>query len=325
MKNCTVFVGGNGRSGTSLVSRILMALGYKTHNSAINYIHEYSPLVYLDDAGALDIDRSLANILAMNEQEDFWFWKSPKDMGYYAKWIYLIRSPRIIIVTRDPKAIAESSSKKEGVPPNIFYSGIANTYGVMAEIITLMPCPVLIVSYDDLLNISVVTIEKIAKFVGSHISDFDYVAQQCVTKGYSDQSGTVLKMSFKDFEDNRRVSFEANFLLIHKHRLSMIDNLLKSVQEMMDFKKFSLENAFLSAELDAFGYTLDGLNFSSVIGIFWSVYETRVAATYPVVGHPTKDDLSISNALTESLLMAVCKLRINAQLYFERLDFLMLK
>ncbi len=146
----TVLVLGVGRGGTSLVAGTLRCLGISMGSDPHPVKHEWSPVVYASE-GIVDISASLENIEQMNQAHEMWGWKYPADVFALDTILPLVRSPGIIVVTRDLVDLTLSAERYGETPWEIGFLENADVYSHIGTQLRFWPYPVLVVSFHEIL------------------------------------------------------------------------------------------------------------------------------------------------------------------------------
>ena len=111
-KEFTIVVSGLGRSGTTMISKLLTAGGIHMGVSKADVIHEdvgISNLVETDQA-----DRFKAEVQRRNERWSVWGFKRPLIVRKHELLSATLRNPRYIIIFRDPLAVAMRNTLSMG-------------------------------------------------------------------------------------------------------------------------------------------------------------------------------------------------------------------
>ena len=142
----TVVVVGVPRSGTSMAANAL-------HDAGVFLGNEYEPGVFEDRevARALENDDMTSlNLLARNNDlmHGVWGFKRPKAYQQMEDVLQQLRAPRIVMVTRDPVAIAVRNNISILQDTIAAIEQAAKATLNIASIISTLSCPALIVSYE---------------------------------------------------------------------------------------------------------------------------------------------------------------------------------
>lgn len=111
----TVIVLGVGRGGTSLAAGTLRCLGVCMGVDPHPVKHEWSPVVYAKNQ-QVDLGATARNIEKMNLAHRVWGWKSPGDLFALDAILPLLRSPALLIVTRDLVDVTLASERYGQTP-----------------------------------------------------------------------------------------------------------------------------------------------------------------------------------------------------------------
>ena len=159
----TVIVFGVPRSGTTMTSKLLRALGVDMGKA--------------DNAVAEDIE--LANILEKNysevklkeyinardSQSHIWGWKRPESFRYRKRFIQHLTNPYYIFLFRDPLAIAlrENISMNEPLLPRMTH--VLKRYENIVSFVENTDRPCLLISYEKAVQSPTDLIEKVIDFI----------------------------------------------------------------------------------------------------------------------------------------------------------------
>lgn len=161
----TIIVSGIGRSGTSMVASLLAALGLLSADDAYSLTMEDREFLHLftfRDAEGLS-----AAIERRNRRSDSWAFKLPSIHGYMEPdGLRIFRNPRLVMVFRDPVAIAVRHAAAEHV--DAAFSFFETTEGMrdMARFLHAADCPMLLVSYEKAVRYPDHLIAVLAEFCG---------------------------------------------------------------------------------------------------------------------------------------------------------------
>ena len=159
----TVLVVGVPRSGTSMVANVLARLGVFMGETCDNAVFEDVRL-----AGALENSKGdVASIVAdYDSTHDVWGFKRPHAYKYILPHIHCFRSPRFVVVFRDPLAIAlrnEISMNAE------FRSQLLRTTQETAKLASFalsLSEPAMLVSYEKAMDDREAFVSALSGFVG---------------------------------------------------------------------------------------------------------------------------------------------------------------
>ncbi|CAN5493696.1 hypothetical protein BH18VER1_BH18VER1_04260 [soil metagenome] len=160
----TVIVLGVGRGGTSLVSGTLRCLDVSMGSSPHPLRHEWSPVVYASE-GQVDIHASLQNIEAMNSAHEVWGWKYPADLFALDTILPLVRSPGLVIVTRDLVDLTLSSERYGETPWEIGFYENAAVYRYIGTQLRFWPYPILAFSFHEIVGKPEEFVELLCSFL----------------------------------------------------------------------------------------------------------------------------------------------------------------
>jgi hypothetical protein len=161
----TAIVTGVGRSGTSMAAKVLEALGVpmgRTGDLAVHEDQEFlQALLYFDFARLAELIRD------RNAAHGKWGFKFPSLQNHLLPpQIAQFRDPHLIVIMRDPVAIAarslNSDQERRGVSETL-----RNVTGQISDLVNLVEranCPVLLLSYEKFVAFPDEAIEAIAGF-----------------------------------------------------------------------------------------------------------------------------------------------------------------
>lgn len=159
----TFIASGLGRAGTSMVAAMLAALGILSPD------HSYS--VTLEDRELLHllITRDLPSlteaITARNQTSLVWGFKIPSIHGYLeVQQLRLFRNPHLLIVIRDPVAIANRHAISEQVAAAKAFLEAAQGQYDLAKFLEQAACPTLLASYEKGIRHSDALAQALARF-----------------------------------------------------------------------------------------------------------------------------------------------------------------
>lgn len=167
----TVVVTGVGRSGTSMLATTLSELGIPMGrtSTAVYEDEDIQPALF-----HFDHTRFRQVIGMRNAAHLKWGFKFPSIQNHlFPPQLALLRNPRLIVVSRDPVAIAARAHLSDPQAGN----EIAAFENVSKQIYDLMnfvrntSCPALLLSYEKFLVFPTAAIDAIAGFVGIEITE----------------------------------------------------------------------------------------------------------------------------------------------------------
>lgn len=160
----TVAVYGLGRSGTTMVARVLVSLG-------IDMGADLTPRACEDRIlrGVLkrgDMAAFTAYRDRRNAEASVWGFKVPAFRHVARMQVPGLRNPRLVITLRDPLAIALRNNAALELPvPDLLHQSAAKTLQLLADARELS-CPILLVSYEKALRQPVALVQALAEFCG---------------------------------------------------------------------------------------------------------------------------------------------------------------
>lgn len=160
----TLAVTGMGRSGTTMVARILQAIGVAPGMPVGTDVLE-NP-TWNEAARTLDFDAFADLCRTADAGAAKWMVKSPKlrtDMeGFAAR----MRNPRYVVMFRDPVAIAQRNVLAMDVAPGKALTMAARGMARISAQVSATTAPALLLSYEKALQHPALTVDVIAGFAG---------------------------------------------------------------------------------------------------------------------------------------------------------------
>ncbi|MBJ3777295.1 sulfotransferase family protein [Acuticoccus mangrovi] len=158
----TIAVTGVGRSGTTMVARILAALGLPTGVPVGEDVLE-SP-----EVNTLVLARDVAGFAALCRRADAahprWTLKSPKLRNHIADFSAVMRAPRWIVVMRDPVAVAARNALVADVDLLENMEAAARGNLRICRQLAGLNAPALLLSYEKTLQHPAETVAAVARF-----------------------------------------------------------------------------------------------------------------------------------------------------------------
>lgn len=165
----TIAVTGAGRSGTTMVARLLLALGLPRMGDVANTVLE-SPAI--NEAARSDDLAAFARICReMDARHPKWAFKSPKLRNHLDTFAGAMRAPRLIVVMRDPVAIAVRRETVTGVEVRAALKAAAQENLRLATRLETIEVPALVLSYEKALQGPQRIVRHIAGFAGVAVDD----------------------------------------------------------------------------------------------------------------------------------------------------------
>jgi hypothetical protein len=161
----TVIVTGVGRSGTSMAAKVLEALGVPMGNTGELPVHEdqdfLRALLYFDFSLLAGLVRERNKAMAR------WGFKFPSLQNHLmAPQLQQFRQPHLIVIMRDPVAIASRSldSDPEKCSVTETLRNVTRQIGDLMHLVERAACPVLLLSYEKFVAFPETGIEQMAAF-----------------------------------------------------------------------------------------------------------------------------------------------------------------
>lgn len=166
---CTFIIMGIARSGTTMAAKVLQALGVDMGADG-SVVLENTAMANLLEKDR--DDKALAALVAeRNAAFDRWGWKRPEAFRYHKRFLNGLRNPRLIILYRDPLAIAlrEHLSMNDEVLPKIHHA--LQRYQAITEFVAITKFPVLMVSYEKAVGEPREFAKSLGQFAGAQMTD----------------------------------------------------------------------------------------------------------------------------------------------------------
>ncbi len=161
----TIIVSGLGRSGTSMVAAMLAGFGILSTEIAYETTlddREFLHLLKFRQAGDFR-----AAIAARNQLSRIWGFKLPAINGYLeAPELHAFRNPRLIIVFRDPVAVAARHAIAEQTDPLASFFETLSGMSDLVGFLRAAECPILLVSYEKAVTLPDQFVTALAGFCG---------------------------------------------------------------------------------------------------------------------------------------------------------------
>ena len=163
-EQASVLVTGLGRSGTTMVSRVLSALGLFMGDKVSRGTNEDKEFRNIIKKSKMAEFKRLCR--DRDERFDRWGFKYPAARHDLPKLVDSMRSPRVVVTSRDPlaTAIRAADATRADVLPTL-EDGLRRTLRLMATVEKL-PCPVLLLSYEKALTRPRECVSTLAAFCG---------------------------------------------------------------------------------------------------------------------------------------------------------------
>jgi hypothetical protein len=163
----TVIVSGVGRSGTSMVAKVLASLGVpmgRTDGLAVFEDQEFAAALF-----EFDYNRTRQLIEAHDSRHERWGFKFASIQNHiFPPQLEYFRNPRLIVVMRDVIAIASRSYASDPEVKSIKEAllNVTKQTHDMMHFVECATCPTLLVSYEKFIAFPDKAIDEIAAFCG---------------------------------------------------------------------------------------------------------------------------------------------------------------
>ena len=169
----TLIVSGVARSGTSMVARVLHAAGVPMGEHSDDVVFEDHDFAELFAQPAIDQDAFDRLVRQRNEAHQIWGFKRPHLYPHGSAFLSRFRNPLLIVILRDPIAIAERNAIAEHIDIQTALSMAMTDLQGMLRFARQAPCPVLLVSYEKALHRHDDFIARLLKFCGLELSEVE--------------------------------------------------------------------------------------------------------------------------------------------------------
>lgn len=161
----TIIVTGIARSGTSLFAALLKEAGVFMGEFLHDVVHEDAQILEFLRSRDMRLLKTL--IERRNTKHDLWGFKVPNLHAFLqSSEISLFRNPHLIVVYRDPVAVAVRNALSEHLDERTALLGATNAMDSLAHFIDRAECPVLMLSYEKALSFPNIVIDTVSEFCG---------------------------------------------------------------------------------------------------------------------------------------------------------------
>lgn len=160
----SVLVTGLGRSGTTMVSRVLSALGLFMGDQVSRGTNEDKDFRNIIKKGSLEAFEKLCR--DRDSRFDRWGFKYPAARHNLAEWVAAMRSPRVIVTSRDPLATAIRAASETNAEVLPTFDQALRRMLRLFESLEQLQCPVLFLSYEKALTRPRACTSVMASFCG---------------------------------------------------------------------------------------------------------------------------------------------------------------
>jgi hypothetical protein len=160
----SVLVTGLGRSGTTMVSRVLSALGLFMGDEVSRGTNEDKDFRNIIKKGSLEAFEKLCR--DRDQRFDRWGFKYPAARHNLAEWVAAMRSPRVIVTSRDPLATAIRAANATSAEVLPTFEQALRRMLRLFDSLGELQCPVLFLSYEKALTRPRASTAVLAEFCG---------------------------------------------------------------------------------------------------------------------------------------------------------------
>jgi hypothetical protein len=171
----TIVVTGVARSGTSLVASVLRAAGMHMGDTVYDVVNEDAHMLEIVRSRDAALLRTL--IKQRNAKHASWGFKIP-NLHVYLRHdeLNLFRNPHLIVICRDPVAVAMRNALSEHTGPLHGLMAAAGAMQAMAHFADRATCPLLLLSYEKVVAYPTLLIDSVLDFCGIRVDDADRTA-----------------------------------------------------------------------------------------------------------------------------------------------------
>jgi|AntAceMinimDraft_5_1070358.scaffolds.fasta_scaffold27249_2 hypothetical protein len=179
----TILAAGLGRSGTTMLSRIMSALGLYMGRVLTPQSNEDKEIQLLIKAGDMAGFEEICRV--RDAQHDVWGFKCPAARGHIANLATHMRNPRAIVVFRDVLAISLRNNISVGAELVDAMEAAVRGNAVLISQVVTAEVPTLMVSYEKALQYPERCVQAIADHCGITVShdQISEIAASCVRNG----------------------------------------------------------------------------------------------------------------------------------------------
>ncbi|MGH7156423.1 MAG: hypothetical protein ACREF3_21075, partial [Acetobacteraceae bacterium] len=160
-----IIASGIGRSGTSMIASLLAGLWILSADDAYSLTMDDKEFLHLFTFKNMEeLDEAIKR---RNRHSEVWAFKLPSIHGYMEPDnLRVFRNPRLVIVFRDPVAVAVRHATAEYVDPGVSLFETIEGMREMARFLQAAECPMLLVSYEKAIRHPEHLIGALAEFCG---------------------------------------------------------------------------------------------------------------------------------------------------------------
>jgi hypothetical protein len=159
----TFLISGIGRGGTTMIAALLREAGFYFGENVSDLVSEDREMIGV--LSSRDPARLDALIARNNAHAMDWAMKAPGLMGYFPpQELSRFRNPHLILVFRDPVAIAVRHAAAEHVDALPMVRDAANAMAGLADFAAGAHCPVMLLSYEKAITFPDALVEAVIRF-----------------------------------------------------------------------------------------------------------------------------------------------------------------
>lgn len=198
----TLIVLGAARGGTSMIAQLLHDLGIHM-GQALDSTYQDAAMSEISRAlfdGRIDADHpAIEQVLRSRDRQfDVWGWKFPEHL--FEKLYVKARSPHVIVVFRDPVAIATRESVSRGYNVEACLERALRQLSTFGQFVLATPYPCLGVSYERGITRKAELVDALADFAG--IKAAQEVRQKAASRAQPGSSRYLSDTRANDIEGN---------------------------------------------------------------------------------------------------------------------------
>ena len=165
----TIAATGLGRSGTTMLARVLIELDVPMGQKIGPQSAEDKELLRL--LKTRDLEGFATACQARDEKYQIWGFKCPALRGQIAPALKWMRAPRLILSFRDIMAVAQRNALSVDAELLEAIETSARGYVKMVQALRDLQVPILLISYEKALQYPMATVQAMAEFCGRPVSE----------------------------------------------------------------------------------------------------------------------------------------------------------
>jgi len=202
----TYIVTGNGRGGTTMVAGVVQALGLELNTKGATNLEDPDIVRLGHGLDPKDVRTKLnitpaemrtrlnAIVAQRNRENAIWGWKDPSADNYVYDILPALRNLNLIVVFRDPAAIATAMMAVNFTEPDVAIRKVLEHYSNLMQLIAKLKRPTLVISYERSRQKPELLAQDLAAFTGLTLTPEKLAAIQSYvspTGGYVHKANVV--------------------------------------------------------------------------------------------------------------------------------------